>query len=91
MRHRTPIAGRRRGERLYRLRSVRWPTYYYFVDLVGDIDNDEGEALLQVVVLAADHGLPTTTSLLSRWRMIPDNYLAHLEAWMPRFSIDDNP
>ncbi|MEW5795794.1 MAG: carboxypeptidase-like regulatory domain-containing protein [Candidatus Zixiibacteriota bacterium] len=35
-------------------------TYYYFVDQVGDIDNDEGQGLYSgVVMLYTDGGLPT--------------------------------
>jgi hypothetical protein len=69
-------------------------TYYYFVDQVGDIDNDEGQGLFTgVVVLYTDGGLPTSTPFT--FTLAGDelsDYLARLTNLdEPVSGIDDNP
>jgi hypothetical protein len=76
--------------------SVRFAghTYYYFIDQVGDIDNDEGQGLYTgAVVLYADYGLPTSNSFT--FTLAGDecaDYLALLTNLdEPVSGIDDNP
>jgi hypothetical protein len=69
-------------------------TYYYFVDQVVDIDNDEGQGVFTgVVVLYADVGLPTSTPFT--FTLAGDeltDYLALLNNLDESVSgIDDNP
>jgi hypothetical protein len=69
-------------------------TYYYFVDQVADIDNDEGQGIYTgAVVLYADFGLPTSNRFA--FTLTGDelaDYLARLDNLdEPISGIDDNP